>query len=169
MNHLDFVDEYGSFAIHKPENISYLYFPLAAETGLKSSITPNLGGDAKIDQETFLLEPVSAENLHNNRAVRNFWLVDEDGQVFSAAGASAEQEAALSNYQNHREERMRETEELLLAYGGKDCPTRFFPRTLLFERNGEYALLCDDKENPDDGVAVVLFPKQKVILQDDYL
>ena len=94
MNHLDFVDEYGSFAIHKPENISYLYFPLAAETGLKSSITPNLGGDAKIDQETFLLEPVSAENLHNNRAVRNFWLVDEDGQVFSAAGASAEQEAA---------------------------------------------------------------------------
>ena len=69
MNHLDFVDEYGSFAIHKPENISYLYFPLAAETGLKSSITPNLGGDAKIDQETFLLEPVSAEDLHNNRAV----------------------------------------------------------------------------------------------------
>lgn len=88
---------------------------------------------------------------------------------YETDGMTAEQEAALSNYQNHREERMRETEELLLAYGGKDCPTRFFPRTLLFERNGEYALLCDDKENPDDGVAVVLFPKQKVILQDDYL
>ena len=71
MNHLHFVDKYGSFTMDKPENVSYLYFPLASETGLKSSLTPNLGGDAKIDQETFLLEPVSAENLHSNRGVRN--------------------------------------------------------------------------------------------------
>ena len=94
MNHLHFVDQHGSFTIDKPENTSYLYFPLASETGLKSAVTPNLGGDAKIDQEAFLLEPVSAENLHNNRAVRNFWLVCEDGAAFSAAGASAGQEAA---------------------------------------------------------------------------
>lgn len=93
MNHLHFVDKYGSFTMDKPENVSYLYFPLASETGLKSSLTPNLGGDAKIDQETFLLEPVSAENLHSNRGVRNFWLVDEDGQAFSVSGASARQEA----------------------------------------------------------------------------
>ena len=93
MNHLHFLDRDGSFSIQKPENVSYLYFPLASEKGLKSSITPNLGGDAKIDQETFLLEPVSAENLHNNRAVRNFWLAEEGGKAFSAAGASASQEA----------------------------------------------------------------------------
>ena len=93
MNHLHFVDKYGSFTMDKPENVSYLYFPLASETGLKSSVTPNWGGDAKIDQETFLLEPVSAENLHSNRGVRNFWLVDEDWQAFSVSGASARQEA----------------------------------------------------------------------------
>ena len=87
MKHLQFIDEYGSFSIEQPENTSYLYFPLASETGLKSSLTPNLGGDSKTDQETFLLEPVSAENLHNNRSVRNFWLVCENGKVFSAAGA----------------------------------------------------------------------------------
>ena len=68
------------FSIEQPENTSYLYFPLASEKGLKSSVTPNLGGDAKIDQETFLLEPVSAENLHNNRSVRNFWLVSDTGE-----------------------------------------------------------------------------------------
>ena len=94
MKHLQFTDEHGSFSIEQPENTSYLYFPLASEKGLKSSVTPNLGGDAKIDQETFLLEPVSAENLHNNRSVRNFWLVSDTGEVFSASGASAEQEAA---------------------------------------------------------------------------
>ena len=62
----------GSFTLSKPENVSYLYFPLASETGMKSSVTPNLGGDAKLDQETFLLEPVSAENLHNNRSGAQF-------------------------------------------------------------------------------------------------
>ena len=94
MNHLHFVDGDGSFTLRKPENVGYLYFPLASETGIKSSVTPNLGGDAKLDQETFLLEPVSAENLHNNRSVRNFWLAGPEGEVFSAAGASAGQEAA---------------------------------------------------------------------------
>ena len=83
MNHLHFVDGDGSFTLSKPENVSYLYFPLASETGMKSSVTPNLGGDAKLDQETFLLEPVSAENLHNNRSVRNFWLAGPEGEVFS--------------------------------------------------------------------------------------
>ena len=102
MKHLQFIDEYGSFSIEQPENTSYLYFPLASETGLKSSLTPNLGGDSKTDQETFLLEPVSAENLHNNRSVRNFWLVCETGKVFSAAGASAEQEASkFTDFQDH--------------------------------------------------------------------
>ena len=93
MKPLQFIDEYGSFSIKTPENISYLYFPLASEAGLKSSLSPNLGGDSKTDQETFLLEPVSVENLHNNRSGRNFWIRSESGEVFSAAGASAEQEA----------------------------------------------------------------------------
>lgn len=94
MYHLNFIDEHGSFLIKQPENTSYLYFPIASETGLKSAVTPNLGGDAKIDQETFLLEPVSSENLHNNRSTRNFWLVKDGTDVFSVAGASAEQEAS---------------------------------------------------------------------------
>lgn len=94
LKHLYFVDEHGSFTIKNPENISYLYFPLASETGLKSAITPNLGGDAKINQDSFLLEPVSAENLHNNRSVRNFWCVIDGVGIYSVAGASSQQEAA---------------------------------------------------------------------------
>ncbi len=94
MKHLQFVDNYGSFTMENPENISYLYFPLASESGLKSSITPNLGGDAKLNQDTFLLEPVSAENLHNNRSVRNFWCVIDGNGIYSVAGTSPEQEYA---------------------------------------------------------------------------
>ncbi len=41
MQKINFIDFYGSFTIEKPENVSGLYFPLASEAGLKSSITPN--------------------------------------------------------------------------------------------------------------------------------
>lgn len=94
MKDINFIDEHGSFTLQQPETISYLYFPLASKAGLKSSVTPTLGGDAKIDQETFLLEPVSAENLHNNRSTRNFWCVVGSKGAYSVSGASAEQEAA---------------------------------------------------------------------------
>ena len=92
MEDIRFIDEQGTFVLNKPENYSYLYFPVANEQGLKSSVTPNFGGDCKIDQNTFLLEPVSVENLHNNRSVRNFWVKVGD-TLWSAVGASAAQEA----------------------------------------------------------------------------
>lgn len=88
-----FADENAVFTIEQPENYSYLYFPIAGEGGIKSSLTPNLGGDIKINQNAFLMEPVSAENLHNNRSGRNFWCRMRDGGIWSAAGASAEQES----------------------------------------------------------------------------
>ncbi len=94
MKHLNFIDAHGSFTIKQPENTNYLYFPLASEKGLKSAITPSLNGDAKINQETFLLEPVSSENLHNNRSSRNFWFTRENADAYSVTGISSEQEAA---------------------------------------------------------------------------
>lgn len=93
LKHTQFTDNNGSFFVEHPENTSYLYFPLASEKGLKSCVTPILGGDSKLDQETFLLEPVSSENLHSNRATRNFWLKSDDGRITSITGASDEQES----------------------------------------------------------------------------
>ena len=92
MDGIHFTDQDGTFELERPEDYSYLYFPLAGEKGLKSSMAPNLGGDSKLDQTSFLLEPVSSENLHNNRSTRNFWGKFGDGQAWSAAGSSAEAE-----------------------------------------------------------------------------
>lgn len=92
MEYIRFIDKQGTFLLNNPENYSYLYFPVANEQGIKSAVTPNFGGDCKIDQNAFLLEPVSAENLHNNRSVRNFWVKVGD-TLWSAMGASAAQEA----------------------------------------------------------------------------
>ena len=73
-----------TFVLTSAENTSYLYFPIAGEAGLKACVTPNLGGDSKLDQEHFVLEPVSVENLHNNKNTRNFWLNFGGGRVWSA-------------------------------------------------------------------------------------
>lgn len=88
-----FLDDKGTFSVSEPENYSYLYFPVAGEKGLKSVVTPNLGGDSKLNQNAFLLEPVSVENLHNNRSGRNFWCQVKGIGNWSAVGQSAEAEA----------------------------------------------------------------------------
>ncbi|MDD3416653.1 MAG: cellobiose phosphorylase [Lachnospiraceae bacterium] len=99
MKHIEFQDKNGTFIIQNPENYGEIYLPLAGESGMKSSITSNLAGDSKTDQNHFLLEPVSAENLHNNKNTRNFWCRIEKKGYWSVWGNSAEQE-----YQKFTEE-----------------------------------------------------------------
>ena len=86
-----------------------------------------------------------------------------------ADGLTDAQQAAFTAYKNDGLKIIGEAEELLTAYAVNNNAGPFVPRTLLFERNGEYTLLCDDKSDPDNGVAVVLSPKLMVVLQDDYL
>ena len=102
MNKINFIDEKGTFTLKQPENYSYLYFPVAGEKGIKSAIAPNLGGDCKLGQNAFVLEPVSSENLHNNKSTRNFWCCFEEGKIWSAVGQSAEAEA--HKFTNEQEE-----------------------------------------------------------------
>ncbi|MDP4090076.1 MAG: cellobiose phosphorylase, partial [Bacillota bacterium] len=86
-----FLSDEGDFELEDPEKSSYLYFPLANEAGMMSSITPNLNGDSKAGQNTFLLAPVSAEDLHNTRSGRNFWLYIDGLGAWSVSGNSPKQ------------------------------------------------------------------------------
>ncbi len=95
MEGYQFLDEKGRFRLTDPELTGYLYFPIANESGVMSSVTPTLGGDSKTGQNTFLLAPVSSEDLHNSKASRNFWCNIKGKGIWSAAGRSAKQEAAL--------------------------------------------------------------------------
>lgn len=89
MSEYKFMDSYGTFHLDNPEQTGYLYFPLAGEQGIKSAISPTLGGDCKLDQDHFLLEPVSVENLHNNKSTRNFWCNIKGKGIWSATGVSS--------------------------------------------------------------------------------
>lgn len=91
-NKIQFSGNTGTFFIHNPKVQSSLYLPVANEEGIKSSVTQNFGGDCKRDQNTFLLEPVSVENLHNNRSTRNIWCKINQTENYSLTGVSAQAE-----------------------------------------------------------------------------
>lgn len=86
-----FVDKSGTFRLDAPHETSYLYFPLVNEAGMISVVTPTLHGDAKTGQNTFLLPPVSVEDLHLSRAARNVWVRTAESQTWSVTGNSAAQ------------------------------------------------------------------------------
>lgn len=89
-----FVGDSGDFYLTDADSVSGLYFPLAAEGGLKSAVTPSLTGDCKLGQDAFLLRPASIEDLSDCAESRNFWCRMEDGFCWSAAGVSARQIAS---------------------------------------------------------------------------
>lgn len=82
-----FTDDNGSFESKSANRIKTLYFPLANER-IMSSISPDLHGDIKTAQESFLLAPASRIDLVNLRSSRNFWIRLLSGRVWSATGVS---------------------------------------------------------------------------------
>ena len=49
MEVIQFLDHAGTFSMKQPENYNYMYFPIAGEKGIKGAVTPNLGGDIKLN------------------------------------------------------------------------------------------------------------------------
>src|SRR5688572_29426141 len=84
-----------TFEARNPDQLSHLYFPLCNTAGLLSGITPTLQGDIKIDQNHFLTLPVSAEDLHNVRSARQFWVYVEGRGPWSATAAKSKESTSL--------------------------------------------------------------------------
>jgi cellobiose phosphorylase len=82
-----FTDSLGSFQSATANRINSLYFPLCNDA-LMSSITPDLHGDTKGAQNSFLLAPVSRIDLTASRSSRNFWVYIDKNKIWSASGVS---------------------------------------------------------------------------------
>jgi cellobiose phosphorylase len=95
LQRINFQNYTGKFTLKDPEKNSYLYFPIANEIGVMSSLTPTLNGDCKMNQNTFLLAPVSSEDLHNNKSSRNFWIYVEGKTAWSVTGVSSQQQSKV--------------------------------------------------------------------------
>ncbi|MCX5710922.1 MAG: cellobiose phosphorylase [Candidatus Omnitrophica bacterium] len=84
-----FTDKLGSFESNAADKISSLYLPLANEH-IMSSITPDLGGDIKSGQDSFLLEPVSRIGLSSSKCSRNFWVYIDKNKIWSIKTAKGD-------------------------------------------------------------------------------
>ncbi|MCX5706349.1 MAG: cellobiose phosphorylase [Candidatus Omnitrophica bacterium] len=82
-----FKDNSGSFEFPAADKIKTLYFPLCNQH-LMSSITPDLHGDIKAGQNSFLMPPVSRIDLSTSKASRNFWIYIDKNKIWSATGVS---------------------------------------------------------------------------------
>ncbi len=82
-----FTDSLGSFSSACADKIRSLYFPLGNDR-IMSSVTPDLHGDIKSGQNSFLLAPVSRIDLINSRSSRNFWIYINPHTIWSATGVS---------------------------------------------------------------------------------
>jgi len=83
-----FTDTKGSFISDNANSINTLYLPLCNNHPMMSCVTPDLHGDLKSGNNSFLLEPVSRINLALSKASRNFWFYLNPGKVWSATGVS---------------------------------------------------------------------------------
>jgi len=82
-----FTDNCGTFESDCAHRISGLYFPLCNEK-IMSSVSPDLHGDIKTGENSFLLTPVSRIDLVDARSSRNFWVYINKDKIWSATGVS---------------------------------------------------------------------------------
>lgn len=100
---------------------------------------------------------------------KNYNVIVKAAAYFEKDGVTFEQEAAFGDFHDNKNERLKIVEKLLLGFDNDNTSERFTPRTLLFQRDGSYALLLDDKKDEDGGIAVCLKPTAEVVSQDEYL
>jgi hypothetical protein len=87
---------------------------------------------------------------------------------FEKDGITAEQEKAFIDFSDKKAEYEKAVENLLKKYSN-NASEHLTPQTFLFQRDGSFALLCDDANEPDDGIAVCLSPESGIVGQDEYL
>lgn len=80
-------NENYEFVVTNAQSLDYDYFPLTNGYKLKSSITHNLNGDSKIDQNHFILTPTSELDLKNSLLGRNIYL-NVNNEIYNLNGSS---------------------------------------------------------------------------------
>ena len=83
-------------------------------------------------------------------------------------GVTGKQKDAYLNFEEQKTQMLSKIEDALNKFCN-NAKERFTPTMLLISRDGEIALLFDDDDNPDDGIAVTIIPEIKIYSQDEYL
>ncbi|MCM0599158.1 hypothetical protein [Periweissella fabalis] len=83
-------------------------------------------------------------------------------------GITTAQQIAFSNFTQQKDILLSQLQSGLMTIDSQ-AQTRFTAKNMLIDRNGELALLFDDAQNEEDGLAVQLLPNFLITEQDSYL
>lgn len=83
-------------------------------------------------------------------------------------GITEAQKEAIEKYKQDKSKISNDITDLMEKLYRND-KERFVPKTILVGREGNLALLCSDNNNPDEGIAICVYPKLEIVSQDDYL
>ena len=83
-------------------------------------------------------------------------------------GITEKQKSTYLEFDKNKNDLLKNIESMLSNYS-KEAATRFIPKVLLIDREGNCGLLCDDINDPDGGIVASIFPKKYIASQDDYL
>lgn len=109
---------------------------------------------------------------------RKISLFGRDFSIIVSAAAYSEtdritpkQEEAYSHYLSGEGEILLEIESLLADYAGgaAEAEKRYRPCMLQIQQDGSYAMIFDDAEDAEDGVAVSIKPRYEVLPIDAYI
>ncbi|MFH1363833.1 MAG: hypothetical protein ABIH45_06475, partial [Candidatus Omnitrophota bacterium] len=77
----EFIDQQGTFKLKNPNDYD-AYFPLTNSKGsILSSISPNLSGDIKTDNDHFITPPASSVDLKTNLLCRRDFFIQLKNQT----------------------------------------------------------------------------------------
>jgi len=105
---------------------------------------------------------------------RTFAIIVNAKAYYQTEEITAEQETAYSAFNDQKAEKQRIIESLLISYyddiiSGEQLLKQLTPTKLTINSEGGCAMLFDDEEDPDNGLAVTIFPDEDVMTQDEYL
>lgn len=99
------------------------------------------------------------------------FIIDCIFSAFQGEQITDEQQQSYKIFDNDHSGFELKVSELLNSYTEKNNIANpvVQPTALQFNRDGEFALLCNCSWDIEHGIAVILHPQQKVTMQDDFL
>lgn len=102
---------------------------------------------------------------------RTYPIVVSADACYEYEKVTAQQISAYSNFLETQDDILLKIENALVKEAGnkETAINRFKPAMLVIRKNGDYAMLFDDADEPENGIAICIKPKFEVMTSDEYL
>ncbi|SUT92552.1 DUF6985 domain-containing protein [Actinobacillus lignieresii] len=105
--------------------------------------------------------------LFNNKQIE----IELVFEAYKGENVNEKQKSAYQQFIDHQDKYSQTVKKLLADYKNKYqiVDASIDIKTLLINQNGSFGLLCDCAWDIENGIAIVLSPEEKIVIQDEFL